>query len=444
MFLSHLLSLFDAELFGLSLDLVDLADLRECELGELAFVGRMQVEEFSTCVGQASRFRDAALRKTLLVAAEVIADQATLPVTEKLASMLASAGFAEVVDHGLHVVERGARVSPEVGAMCAALAGLEHLHGCLVGVEDCALEHLVLQCIDQRLQAHAADADPLRQRGARNRQTRPSKDALLTVERQMICVLGHQHMREQACGGDALVDHMRIHGHLRDRLALRAGPFAADVAFDGEHAGFVVELLCDVFADALQLAAAGAGRGGRIVVNDLAWQLCGQWLALGLHLRCWCRWRSLKLCNLFTDGRQIGLDLIIEQAALLGVVVLRLRCELHALEQCILVRELGPNRFAVLELSLTALQITEQACCYSAQLLLAQAAQIIQGLRHQLHALQCASVKQYSVCADSRIARMNNFMNNCTITSQNRDRTGSPNTLPWQAQHQCLQLLRLQ
>ena len=72
--LPHCQSLFDAELFGLALNLVDLADLRERKLGELAFIGRMQVEEFATCVCQTSRFRDAALRKTLLVAAEVVAN----------------------------------------------------------------------------------------------------------------------------------------------------------------------------------------------------------------------------------------------------------------------------------------------------------------------------------------------------------------------------------
>ena len=237
---------------------------------------------------------------------------------------------------------------------------------------------------------------------------------------------------------------MRIDGHLRDRLALRAGPLAADMALDGEHAGFVVELLCDVFADALQLAAASASGVTWIVVNDLAWKLCRQWLALGLRLGCWGRWRRLKLCNLFADGRQIGLDLVVEQAALLRVVVLGLGRELHALEQRILVCELGSNRFAVLELRLTDLQITEQARGHGTQLLLAQTAQIIQGLRHQLHALQCAIAKRCSACADSRIAKTSNCMNCCTSTSQNRDRTSSAYTLPWQAQHQCLQLLRLQ
>ncbi|MPN31490.1 hypothetical protein SDC9_178964 [bioreactor metagenome] len=96
--------------------------------------------------------------EALLVAAKVVADQAAPPLAQELACMLASAGLAEVVDQGLHAIERGVRVSPEVGAVRAALAGLEHLHRYLVGVKDCSLEHLVFQGIDQRLQAHAADA----------------------------------------------------------------------------------------------------------------------------------------------------------------------------------------------------------------------------------------------------------------------------------------------
>ncbi|MPM43877.1 hypothetical protein SDC9_90554 [bioreactor metagenome] len=161
-------------------------------------------------------------------------------------------------------------------------------------------------------------------------------------------------MREQACGGDAFVDHMCIDRHLRDRLALRASPLAADVTLDGKDAGFVVELLCDVFADALQLASTVAGSGVGIMVNDLARKLCRQRLAFGLRLRCRCRIWWLQLRDLFTDSRQIGLDLIVEQAALLGVVVLGLGRKLHALEQRVLVREFGPHRLAVLAVAISS------------------------------------------------------------------------------------------
>ena len=45
------------------------------------------------------------------------------------------------------------------------------------------------------------------------------------------------------------------------------------------------------------------------------------------------------MLDLQGDGRQVGLNLIFQQAALLGCVALRLRCELQALQERVLVRE---------------------------------------------------------------------------------------------------------
>ena len=66
----------------------------------------------------------------------------------------------------------------------------------------------------------------------------------------MVSVLGYQHLGQQARGGNALVNDMRIDRRLGDGLSLCAGPLAPDVAFHGEHAGHIVELLGHVFADA--------------------------------------------------------------------------------------------------------------------------------------------------------------------------------------------------
>jgi hypothetical protein len=57
---------------------------------------------------------------------------------------------------------------------------------------------------------------------------------------------------------------------LDQALTAGAGPFAADVALDGEYAGLIVELFSDVFTDALEgLAALRVGAGGviRLVVD---------------------------------------------------------------------------------------------------------------------------------------------------------------------------------
>lgn len=50
-------------------------------------------------------------------------------------------------------------------------------------------------------------------------------------------------------------------------LAFHASPLAANVALDLEHARRLVELLTDIFADALQLAPAMADRIVLLVAN---------------------------------------------------------------------------------------------------------------------------------------------------------------------------------
>ena len=47
--------------------------------------------------------------------------------------------------------------------MRSSLARLEHLHWCFVVVQNAVTENFSLQRIDQRLQAHATGAYPLRQ-----------------------------------------------------------------------------------------------------------------------------------------------------------------------------------------------------------------------------------------------------------------------------------------
>ncbi len=118
----------------------------------------------------------------------------------------------------------------------------------------------------------------------RNRQTGPAEDAFLAIQRQVIEILGDQHMGEQAGGRDALVDHMRRHRCLHQGFALGTGPLAADVTFDRKGARRVVQFLGDIFANALHLAATGAGGRFRLVVNLGARQFRRQGLALGLPL----------------------------------------------------------------------------------------------------------------------------------------------------------------
>ena len=208
---------------------------------------------------------------------------------------------------------------------------------------------------------------------------------------------------------------MRVDWHLGDGIALCAGPLATYVALHREHAGHIVELLGDVFADAFHLAAAAAGAGARLgLMADLApGQVGRQRLAFGLLLGLGRSRRGLQLLNLDGDRRQVGLDLILKQAALLGVEALGLGCELHALQERVLVDELGVESQAVLELRLVAGDlcilvghVAHEAGDHLAQLLCAE---IFQGMLLHHHGSQCAKDGPALSCADPRIARRQTY-----------------------------------
>jgi putative transposase len=97
-------------------------------------------------------------------------------------------------------------------------------------------------------------------------------------------------------------------GCLGDGLALRAGPFAPYVPLHREHAGHIVQLLGDVFADALHLAVAtgrATGGGLGLVADLMARQVGRQRLAFGLLFGFGDRRRWLELFNLNGNGCQV-------------------------------------------------------------------------------------------------------------------------------------------
>jgi hypothetical protein len=124
---------------------------------------------------------------------------------------------------------------------------------------------------------------------------------------------------------------------------------------DREAARQIVEPLRDVFADALELAAAARGAAGgvlKLVVNVTAWQVCWQWLPFRCVLidRFLCR--GLKLLDLAGQGLEVFVDGLFEQALLLGAEALGGRRELQPLEHRHLVGQLGIERFGVTHLRL--------------------------------------------------------------------------------------------
>ena len=52
------------------------------------------------------------------------------------------------------------------------------------------------------------------------------------MRQQVVGEFRHQHMRQQACGRDALVDYLGRHRRLDQRFALPVGPFPRHMLFD--------------------------------------------------------------------------------------------------------------------------------------------------------------------------------------------------------------------
>jgi hypothetical protein len=77
----------------------------------------------------------------------------------------------------------------------------------------------VLQRVDQWLEFQPASTDPLRPRRARLGQSRPLEDAFLAVQQDVIEVLPDQHVRQETCRRDPLVDQ---EGEFVSRLRRRA------------------------------------------------------------------------------------------------------------------------------------------------------------------------------------------------------------------------------
>jgi len=75
------------------------------------------------------------------------------------------------------------------------------------------------QCIDQRAHQPRRLTHHVGQRRAGQVDVLAGVDLGLPVQRQMVAVFGHQHMREQARAGAAASDRQARRGGLGDRLA---------------------------------------------------------------------------------------------------------------------------------------------------------------------------------------------------------------------------------
>jgi hypothetical protein len=167
-------------------------------------------------------------RKHRLVADVVVDHQRALIIAEEATGVLAAAAGAEV-EHGDRRPDAAA-VGKQVTAMGPALAGHEHAHWRLVGAQHRQRQQRVAHPTHQRLQRHPAGADPFGQGRTGDRDAAARVDRLLPAQRQLIHILGHQHLGQQTGRRDVAIDHRRRHRYHRDRLAAAAGVLRIDVA----------------------------------------------------------------------------------------------------------------------------------------------------------------------------------------------------------------------
>ncbi|MNJ62946.1 hypothetical protein D3C77_588040 [compost metagenome] len=107
----------------------------------------------------------------------------------------------------------------------------------------------------------------------------------------MIGKLGHHHVGQQACSRDTFVNDLGWYRRLNQCFALTAGPLTTHMLLDGKYARRVIQLLADVFADALKLAATGALGVFGFVADYGTWKLRRQWRTFG-RLPWFSLWRS--------------------------------------------------------------------------------------------------------------------------------------------------------
>ncbi len=141
----------------------------------------------------------------------------------------------------------------------------------------CSAQHIAPDRFHQRRQHAARAADPIGQRRAVQIDAFPLVDLRLPVQRQVIGILRHQHMRQQPRSGQATIDRAARRRLLHDAVAAAAAQLRPHLADHLEVRRHVLEHLGDVFAELPQRAAAiGAGFLLRRDGSDFARQVLGQ------------------------------------------------------------------------------------------------------------------------------------------------------------------------
>ena len=170
------------------------------------------------------------------------------------------------------------QIDPQPAGLGLAVAGRQHGHRRVVGMDHGARHHVLANAISERAQQPRRLAHPVGQCAAIEIEAVARVDLGLAIEGKMVGVLRHDHMCEDAGAGHRTRDRHRRHGRLCHRLALGARVGRPHMAHHLEAAGHVLQDLGHVLADLAQAlaAAARASAGGGLVSLLAARQMLGQ------------------------------------------------------------------------------------------------------------------------------------------------------------------------
>ncbi len=201
-----------------------------------------------------------------------------------------------------------AKIDPEPAFFRLAIAGGEHRHGRVIGVNDAACHNVTADPLRERFNQPGGLANPSRQRCPVEVNAVAGINLSLTVKRQVIAELRDQHVSQKASSCLSTWNGQGRHRFLRHGLAFAAGVGGTHMADHLEAAGDVIEDFGDVlahFAHAPAASRAGAGW----LVDDLParqrlGQLAARLLRRGLFLSSLCR---LRCCRWLSRGLRLGL-----------------------------------------------------------------------------------------------------------------------------------------
>ncbi len=147
-------------------------------------------------------------------------------------------------------------IGPQPGRLGLAVAGSQHRNRRIIGVDFRPCQYMLPDLIDQRREQLTGRAYPSGQSGTIKVDSFPSVDLRLPIQRQVICELRHQHMRQQTRAGQTLIDRPRRSRCLDHLFAASASKLRPHMLNHLEAGRNAFQLLGYIFAKLTQGTAA--------------------------------------------------------------------------------------------------------------------------------------------------------------------------------------------